>query len=98
MARKQKNTKEMALAKEIKKMEMAKKDEAAKTAPQPKAKPEADVIDFDMWWMGMIRKVDMRPSYKEIVIADFKARGFSMREKQEDYDRALELFGIKLPL
>lgn len=96
MTRKKKTPKEMALAKEIKKMEVAKKKAKAAAAPKPKVKPKVETISFDQWWMGLVRKIKIRPSYKEIMIADFKARGLSMNEKSEDYDKALELFGIKL--
>lgn len=97
MTRKKKSEKELVLAKEIKKMEMANKAEAAKSIPKSESTPVAESISFDIWWMGFIRKVKIRPSYKEIIIADFKARGLSMKEKQEDYDKAIESFGIKLP-
>ena len=97
MARKKKSEKEMILAKEIKKMEVANKEQAAKLAPKSEKEPAAESISFDIWWMGFIRKVKIRPSYKEIIIADFKARGLSMKEKEEDYDKAIESFGIKLP-
>lgn len=98
MARKKKNEQELANAREIKKMELAHKAEAAKLAPRPEAKPEAKSVSFDIWWMGFIRKVKIRPSYKEIIIADFKARGLSMEEKEEAYNKAIESFGFKLPL
>lgn len=98
MARKKKSERELAIANEIKKMEVANKEEAAKLAPRPQSQPDAESISFDIWWMGFIRKVKIRPSYKEVIIADFKARGLTMQEKQEDYDKAIELFGIKLPL
>jgi hypothetical protein len=96
MARNKKSTTEIKMAKEIKRMETAKKEAAAKAAPKPKAKPLPETISFDVWWMGLVRKITIRPSYKEIIVADFKARGLSAQEKSEDYDKALELFGIKL--
>ena len=98
MARKKKTEQELAYAKEIKKMEVATKEEAAKSTPKPQVQPEAESISFDIWWMGFIRKVKIRPSYKEIIIADFKARGLSMKEKEEAYNKAIESFGFKLPL
>lgn len=98
MARKRKSEKELADAKEIKMMEMASKEEAVKKAPKVEAEPTAESVSFDIWWMGLIRKIKIRPSYKEIIIADFKARGLSMKEKEEDYDKAIESFGFKLSL
>lgn len=59
--------------------------------------PKVELISFDAWWMGFTRKVKIRPSYKEIIIADFKARGLSMNATQAEYDSAIEMFGIKLP-
>jgi len=96
MVRKKKSAKELALAKEIKKMEVAAKEEAVRLAPKSKVEPVAESISFDIWWMGFIRKVKIRPSYKSIVIADFAARGLSMSEKEEDFNKAIESFGFKL--
>lgn len=97
MARKKKTEKELAYAKEIKKMEVATKAEAAKAVPKPQVQPDVESISFDIWWMGFIRKVKIRPSYKEVIVADFKARGLSMKEKEEDFNKAIESFGFKLP-
>jgi len=93
--KKTKFAKDKTLAKEIKEMEVAKKQEAIKKAP--KAAPVADVrVSFDQWWMLLVKKITIRPSYKEILIADFKARGIGKKALAEEYDKALELYGIKL--
>jgi len=95
MARKAKTAKEIALAKEIKEMEMAKKKEAMEKAP--KVAPVVDLgVSFDEWWMLLVKKITIRPSYKEVIKADFKARGLGDRASMAEYDKALELYGIKL--
>lgn len=94
MARKKKSEKELAVAKEIKDMEVSTKEEAAKSAPKQQTETVAESISFDVWWMGFIREVKIRPSYKEIIIADFKARGLSMKEKKETFDKAIKAFGL----
>ena len=98
MARKKKTAAERALAKEIKEMEVAKKQKAMEEAPKPKAevKDGPGLISFDKWWMQLVRKITIRPSYKEVIKADFKARGLVGEAPQEEWDKALELYGIKL--
>ena len=94
MARKNRSATDQAMAKQIKDMEVKKKAAAAELLP--KEKPVDNSISFDQWWMGLVRKCDIRPSYKEIIKADFAARGLKINATQEEFDKALELYGIKL--
>jgi hypothetical protein len=52
-------------------------------------------IEFDTWWA---LKEELIPSQhkKEIVWADFKARGLSKLESHKDYDKALEKYGVRI--
>ena len=64
----------------------------------PNASPEAPMeskIDFDTWYA--IRR-DLIPGhhYKEIIRADFDARGLDIEETQESFDKALALYGVRL--
>jgi hypothetical protein len=81
--------KEKNLKAQIKEMEIKKREE---TAPAI----EADVeVAFDSWFhqrAKMIPKCHM----KEILIADFKARGLGDKATMAAYDKALGLYGIKL--
>lgn len=84
LARKKKSLKE-----EIKEMEQKKREEAA---PPPAPKEE---ISFDAWYhqrKSMIAKCHI----KEVIRADFTARGLGKRAEMEQFDKALELYGVKL--
>jgi len=76
-------------------MEMLKKQAAMEKAPKTKV-VAPNTISFDQWWMQLIRKITIRPSYKEVIKADFKSRGLTDNALQEEWDKALELYGIKL--
>lgn len=95
MSRNRLTAEQRILAKEMKEMEMLKKQKALKESPKVKVEVP-NVISFDQWWMQLIRKIDIRPSYKEIIKADFKSRGLINKALQEEWDKALELYGIKL--
>lgn len=67
----------------------AKQDKpAAETAPQPK-------VDFEAWWAVVQKKLPQH-HHKEIVKADFKARGLSASESMSTFEGALEKYGVKL--
>lgn len=53
-------------------------------------------ISFDQYWMLLNRKMELRPWLKEIMWADFKARGLSPHETEAAYNRASVQFGLKL--
>ena len=74
------------LKEQIKEMEAGKR-------PAPVIAPE-EVLSFDQWWMSMNRTRDLRPSLKEIVWADFNARGLTKQETAKKYDEGLKIFGI----
>jgi hypothetical protein len=54
-----------------------------------------DLIDFDAWWMNVSKRVKMHSWMKEIVKADFKARGLKNAETIEKFDETLRIFGVK---
>lgn len=81
--------KEKDLKAMIKEMEAKKREESL-----PTIEPEVEVT-FDSWFhqrKHMIPKNHM----KEIILADFKARGLGLKASMMAYDRALEQYGIKL--
>ena len=73
----------------IKEMEAKNREESA-----PKAAPKA-LVSFDSWFHQRKDKF-ARCHHKEIIAADFKARGVKDEASMEDFDKALELYGIKL--
>lgn len=84
---KKKTKKEMDLAGEIKRMEDARR----KAAPAKQDK----VMSFNSWYhqrKGVIPKQHM----KEIIWADFVARGVKDMSTMEEFDKALGLYGVKL--
>ena len=99
MAKTKKDYTTKDLTKTIKEMEMAKKQEAAEKQkamePVPSANDEP-VISFDMWWAITMKKINIRPSYKEVVAADFRGRGLGKTATASAYNKALELYGIKI--
>jgi hypothetical protein len=81
--------KEKNLKAKIKEMEAKKREE---TAPVVEAEVE---VTFDSWFhqrKHMIPKCHM----KEILMADFQARGLKLKATMAAYDKALELYGVKL--
>lgn len=83
-----KNNQDQLMAK-IKEMESLKRD----AVPQ---KIEEDVVvSFDTWYHQKKDKIPKR-HMKEIIIADFKARGLGIEATVEQFDKALALYGIKL--
>ena len=77
------------LKSKIKEMEAKKREESI-----PVMEAEVEVA-FDSWFH---QRSKMIPSIhkKEVLIADFKARGLSDKASMGAYDKALELYGIKL--
>lgn len=78
---------------------MAKKKKEQKVAPeqQAPAAPEntKQKLDFDAWWALRGKKLP-KHHHKEIIKADFSGRGLEDKETLEDFDRALEMYGVKL--
>ena len=84
MTKKKKNLKA-----EIKEMEAKKREESA---PKPVADKK---MSFDSWYhqrKHLINKCHM----KEVIWADFLARGMKKEQTMAEYDKALELYGVKL--
>jgi hypothetical protein len=82
-----KKTEEQKLAEEMKKMEAEKRKEV-------EIKADAEV-SFDSWFAQRTHKIP-KIHKKEIIFADFKARGLGKKAKMEEYDKALALYGLKL--
>jgi hypothetical protein len=54
-----------------------------------------DKVEFNVWFA--MREKRIPPQHlREILWADFKARGLGIRESIADFDKALELYGVKL--
>jgi hypothetical protein len=75
-----------SLEDQIKEMEKNKRD-AAPTSSLP--------VSFDSWFHQRSDKI-AKCHYKEIIMADFKARGISEEATVEEFDKALALYGVKL--
>ena len=77
-----------SLKHQIKEMENAKREQ---TQVSPKSD---DKLSFDHWWILLNKKRTLRPHLKEIVWADFNARGLGKEEVGARYDEGLKLFGL----
>lgn len=82
-------SKKKSLKDEIKEMEQKKREESA-----PKMPVKSDV-SFDSWYHQRKHMINSCHK-KEIIWADFAARGLKKQAKMEEYDKALELYGVKL--
>lgn len=67
-------------------IDMAKKNEVVEAAP---------IVDFNVWFVMREKRIPAQ-HLREIVLADFKARGLSKQETVETYDRALAAYGVRL--
>lgn len=77
------------LKQEIKEMELKKREESA-----PKLQLDK-VVSFDSWYHQRKDKI-AKCHLKEIIMADFQARGLSKSHTIEEFDKALEQYGVKL--
>ena len=60
---------------------------------KPPVKPGAQGIEFEVWWV--LNSKNLAPQHrKEIIWADFKARGLKEVEPAEAYDAALKKYGV----
>lgn len=84
---------DMELRAKIKEMESKKREEQAQNTT---ITSQEQTISFDQWWMGASRKLKLKYHMKEIIWADFKARGLKRNEKRERFDEACGLFGYKI--
>jgi hypothetical protein len=53
------------------------------------------LVSFDSWFH---QRKDVIPKHhmKEVIMADFKARGLDKEATTEQYDKALRMYGIKI--
>ena len=77
---------------------MAKKDSKPAVIPDVEAPApvvQQPLISFDSWW-AMSKKNMPAQHHKEVVLADFRARGLRMNETVGAFNKALALYGVKL--
>lgn len=71
----------------------------SKKTEQAKAEPENLTplikLDFNVWF-AMREKQIPSQHLREILWADFKARGLTAKETLQTYDEALATYGVKL--
>lgn len=73
---------------------MAKRDKVTSASEVKEAAPKVEPkIDFGSWYYS---KAVPTHHYKEIVWADFQARGLSEYETKETFDKALKLYGLNI--
>jgi hypothetical protein len=84
---------EMKLKAEVKEAEDKRRQENLKKAAPRKV--EELKLDFSSWYTLRCSMIP-RKHYKEIIRADFEARGLSKKETCAVYDAALAKYGIKL--
>lgn len=77
-----------SVKRKIKEMEDAKREQN----PQPT--PVDEVQSFDHWWIMLNKRMSLRSHMKEIVWADFNARGLKKEETVARYEEGLKLFGL----
>lgn len=53
------------------------------------------LVEFDAWFASRASKIPTQ-HHKEILKADFKARGLGQMASLEQYDDALKRYGVKL--
>lgn len=73
----------------IKMMENEKRKKVVPVAPEQYVS-----ISFEIWWIGISKKLNLKSWMKEIILADFKGRGLTEKELPAKYDEALKLFGL----
>ena len=86
------------LKQKIKQMEAEKRAKMMATSEIKFVKPagEENTLSYDEWWMLTNKKLNLRPHLKEIILADFKGRGLTIKENLEKYNKALSLFGYSV--
>lgn len=67
----------------------------AEVARAVAAEAPVEHIHFDQFWMMMSKKLKLLGHMKEILHADFKARGLSLQEPLHKFEDALKKFGYK---
>ena len=75
---------------------MPRKREDSPVVVQPKPTAiQPPTIAFDAWWAMNEKRIPVQHR-KEIIKADFRARGLSMKETANTYNDALKVYGVKL--
>jgi hypothetical protein len=76
---------------------MAKRESRPVVIPAVQQAPvqQQPLVSFDAWWAMMQKRMPAQ-HHKEVVLADFKARGLSINEPAAVFSKALALYGIKL--
>lgn len=70
--------------------------EAHKTMVEEKTQQQEEkALSFEEWWLLREKDIDKPNYYKEILKADFKARGLQKLEKTDRWDWAAKQFGLK---
>jgi hypothetical protein len=67
---------------------------AKKTTLVVEAAEAAPTLEFDVW-LAMRKSKIPAQHHREILLADFRARGLSLRETEQAYDDALAAYGIR---
>lgn len=76
---------------------MKRQEKEAAPVSQPLVEqPANNTVTFDMWWSGVAKKLNLQSYLKEVVWADFKARGLQRESTEDQFVRALALFGYKV--
>lgn len=73
----------------------AKAEETSAVGQTVVAEVKEEHINFDQWWMMMNKKLKLKSHIKEILSAEFKARGLVKNEIKQKFDDAARLFGYK---
>lgn len=81
--------KQKSLKDEIKEMESKKRQESAPVVPSEVK------VSFDSWYHQRKDKI-AKCHLKEIILADMQARGMKKEATMGEFDKALELYGVKL--
>jgi len=84
------------LMKEIQEMEnRARKEAMGSNKQEAPVENKPEEIDLDSWYFLRSKSI---PGHhmKEIIRADFKARGLGNKDTMENFDKALESYGVKI--
>jgi len=83
------------LMKEIKEMERKAREEGMASIEEAPAQDKPEEVDLDSWYFLRSKNIPGQ-HMKEIIRADFKARGLGNKDTMENFDKALESYGVKI--
>lgn len=72
-----------------------KMEDASELMESESVMQEPQKVDFIVWWTLNEKKIPEH-HHKEIIKADFKARGLSDMEQMEVFDAALKKYGLDI--